>query len=75
MADSCGLMCYYPKWLQKYANSRAFIIVYGLFGTLHAASSIYFTVTLTTIEKRFKIPSQTTGKLMTDITNIRNNKL
>lgn len=37
------------------------MIVYGLLGTIQATSYLYFVITLTTIEKRFKIPSQTTG--------------
>lgn len=60
--SDCGLMYYRPKWLQKYANSKWFMIVYGLLGTVQATGYLYFVVTLTTIEKRFKIPSQTTGK-------------
>lgn len=37
------------------------MMVYGLLGTVQAMGYLYFIVTLTTIEKRFKIPSQTTG--------------
>lgn len=55
-------MCFRPKWLQKYANFKWFMIIYGLLGTFQATGYMYFVVTLTTIEKRFKIPSQTTGK-------------
>lgn len=57
----CGLFGLYPKWLQKYANSKIFIVVYGFLGLVQAMAFIYMTVTLTTLEKRFKIPSQTTG--------------
>jgi len=60
----CGVSCYHPGWLQKFANTKSFLIVYGLLGTIQAMSYLYFVVTLTTIEKRFKIPSQTTGKFM-----------
>ncbi|KAF7990327.1 hypothetical protein HCN44_000132 [Aphidius gifuensis] len=60
----CGLFGYYPKWLQKYANSKIFIIVYGFLGLVQAMAFIYMTVTLTTLEKRFKIPSQTTGLIL-----------
>jgi len=35
--------------------------VYGLLGTIQAMAYIYFVATLTTLEKRFKIPSKTTG--------------
>lgn len=61
--DSCGVSCWHPKWMSKFANTRYFMIVYGLLGTIQATSYLYFVITLTTIEKRFKIPSQTTGKM------------
>lgn len=56
------MMFFRPKWLQEYANFKWFMIIYGLLGTFQAMGYMYFIVTLTTIEKRFKIPSQTTGK-------------
>lgn len=57
----CGTSFWHPKWLQKFANPRAFLVVYGFLGTVQAMSYLYFIITLTTIERRFKIPSQTTG--------------
>jgi hypothetical protein len=63
MADTCGLgPCFRPTWLRKYATPRSFLIVYGLLGTIQAMAYIYFVATLTTLEKRFRIPSKTTGK-------------
>lgn len=58
----CGLAKWHPTWMQRFATSKSFMLVYGLLGTIQAMSYMYFVVTLTTIEKRFKIPSQTTGK-------------
>lgn len=60
--DGCGFSFWHPKWMSRFANTRWFMIVYGLLGTVQATSFLYFVVTLTTIEKRFKIPSQTTGE-------------
>ncbi|XP_073826986.1 organic anion transporting polypeptide 33Ea [Musca autumnalis] len=60
----CGLAKWHPAWMQRYANSKMFMAVYGLMGTIQAMSYMYFVVTLTTIEKRFKIPSQTTGIIL-----------
>lgn len=62
----CGLAYWHPAWLQKYATTKSFMYVYGLLGTIQAMSYMYFIVTLTTLEKRFKIPSQTTGESRTD---------
>jgi hypothetical protein len=62
MADTCGLgPCFRPAWLQKFATPFFFLIVYGLLGTIQAMAYVYFVATLTTMEKRFKIPSKTTG--------------
>lgn len=60
----CGFSwCGYPNFLQKFATTRTYIIVYGILGTFQAMGYVYFAITLQTIEKRFKIPSQTTGEL------------
>lgn len=60
----CGLSCWHPSWLQRFATSRSFIMVYGFLGTTQAMAYIYFVITLTTLEKRFKIPSSTTGIIL-----------
>ncbi|XP_037025259.1 solute carrier organic anion transporter family member 74D isoform X2 [Bradysia coprophila] len=62
--NMCGMSFWHPSWLQKFANSKTFLIVYGLLGTTQAMGYLYFVVSLTTIEKRFKIPSQTTGIIL-----------
>ncbi|XP_031636084.1 solute carrier organic anion transporter family member 74D-like [Contarinia nasturtii] len=59
--DGCGISCWHPQWIQKFAKTSWFIVVYSLLGTIQSAGTTYFNITLTTIEKRFKIPSQTTG--------------
>lgn len=63
MDSSCGIGCFKPFWLQKFASVKCFMAVYGLLGTIQAMAYVYLVVTLTTMEKRFKIPSQTTGKI------------
>ncbi|KAG5676086.1 hypothetical protein PVAND_005940 [Polypedilum vanderplanki] len=60
----CGFFNWYPKFLQRFANTRSFIAIYGLLGIFQAMGYIYFVITLQTIEKRFKIPSQTTGIIL-----------
>ncbi|XP_031619006.1 solute carrier organic anion transporter family member 74D-like [Contarinia nasturtii] len=61
---NCGFSCWHPTWIQKFAKTRWFIVVYALLGTIQTASSTYFYITLPTIEKRFRIPSQTTGIIL-----------
>ncbi|XP_046382790.1 solute carrier organic anion transporter family member 74D [Ischnura elegans] len=60
----CGFSWFAPRWLSGLATPKTFLVVYGLLGTLQAMAYIYFVATLTTLEKRFKIPSQTTGIMM-----------
>lgn len=62
--SKCGLCGIYPKWLEGRATAKVFIIVYGLLGTVQSMAFVYVMVTLTTLEKRFKIPSQTTGIIL-----------
>lgn len=62
MSDElCGIGQFKPKWLKRFANIKSFMTVYGLLGTIQAMAFVYLVVTLTTMEKRFKIPSKTTG--------------
>lgn len=62
---ACGASFWHPQCLQRFATKRTFIVVYGLLGTVQAMSFIYFVVSLTTLEKRFQIPSSTTGIVLT----------
>lgn len=59
---TCGVWCLKGNCLQKFANKKAYVILYGLLGCIFSASFAYFNGTITTLEKRFKIPSRTTGK-------------
>uniref|UniRef100_A0A182J4Z2 Solute carrier organic anion transporter family member n=1 Tax=Anopheles atroparvus TaxID=41427 RepID=A0A182J4Z2_ANOAO len=60
----CGISCWHPVWMQRFATPKSFILVYGFLGTVQAMAYIYFVITLTTLEKRFKIPSSTTGIIL-----------
>ncbi|XP_069675275.1 solute carrier organic anion transporter family member 74D-like [Periplaneta americana] len=57
----CGIAGYQPKWLQKLASKKTYVLVYGLIGMFDFAIGSYFVATISTIEKRFKIPSRTSG--------------
>lgn len=59
---TCGFWIFQGKFLQRFANKKAYVILYGLLGCLFSATYAYFNGTITTLEKRFKIPSRTTGK-------------
>lgn len=59
---TCGIACCKGKLLQRFANKKAYVILYGVLGCIFSASYSYFNGTITTLEKRFKIPSKTTGE-------------
>lgn len=60
---ACGIWWFKGPLLQKLANKKAYVFLYGVLGCIFSASYAYFNGTITTIEKRFKIPSRTTGWL------------
>lgn len=62
---SCGIGCCRGRLLQRFANKKAYVILYGILGCIFSASYSYFNGTITTLEKRFKIPSKTTGTSLT----------
>lgn len=59
---TCGIGCCKGRLLQRFANKKAYVILYGILGCIFSASYSYFNGTITTLEKRFKIPSKTTGE-------------
>lgn len=66
---SCGIWCCRGPNLQRLANKKAYVFLYGVLGCIFSASYAYFNGTITTLEKRFKIPSKTTGEFPVDILN------
>ncbi|XP_058460413.1 solute carrier organic anion transporter family member 74D-like [Malaya genurostris] len=58
---TCGFWILKGKYLQIFANKRSFVFLNGVIGCLVTGSYSYFSGTISTIEKRFKIPSRNTG--------------
>ncbi|XP_075166175.1 solute carrier organic anion transporter family member 74D-like isoform X2 [Haematobia irritans] len=61
---TCGFWCFKGPFLQKFANQTAYVIIYGMVGCVFSMSYSYFHGTISTLEKRFKIPSRNTGLIM-----------
>nr|CAD7261265.1 unnamed protein product [Timema shepardi] len=61
---TCGIGSFRPKWMQMFANTRWFMVVYTILGIVQSMSWMYTPATTTTLEKRFKTQSQTIGVLM-----------
>lgn len=49
------------KWRRKLINHKSYTFLFGAAGCMYSASFRYFSGTITTMEKRFKIPSRNTG--------------
>lgn len=66
---NCSSLCNGHKSL-RFANKKCFIFVFGVVGLIFASSHAYYNGTITTMEKRFKIPSKNMGFIATgnDIT-------
>uniref|UniRef100_A0A034W7N4 Solute carrier organic anion transporter family member 2B1 n=1 Tax=Bactrocera dorsalis TaxID=27457 RepID=A0A034W7N4_BACDO len=57
----CGFWFFKGTFFQRFANQTTYVILYGLVGCVLSMTYAYFNGTLTTLEKRFKIPSKNTG--------------
>lgn len=49
------------KWKRWFINRKTYTCLFGAAGCIYSASFRYFNGTITTMEKRFKIPSRNTG--------------
>ncbi|KFM63758.1 hypothetical protein X975_24263, partial [Stegodyphus mimosarum] len=63
-SSTCGMFSFRPRWLQPFANKKAFLAVFCLTSVLQGMYYTYFVSVLTTIEKLFQIQSKTTGIIM-----------
>ncbi|XP_016996788.2 solute carrier organic anion transporter family member 74D [Drosophila takahashii] len=58
---TCGFWIFKGRFYQRFANQTAYVLLYGIVGCIFSMTYAYFNGTITTIEKRFKIPSKNTG--------------
>ncbi|XP_052840962.1 solute carrier organic anion transporter family member 74D [Drosophila gunungcola] len=58
---SCGLSIFKGPALQRFATAHMFVIMYGIASCFLAMAFTYFTGTITTMEKRFNIPTKISG--------------
>lgn len=58
---TCGFWIFKGTFYQRFANQTAYVLLYGIVGCIFSMTYAYFNGTITTIEKRFKIPSKNTG--------------
>ncbi|XP_059613651.1 solute carrier organic anion transporter family member 74D-like [Phlebotomus argentipes] len=60
---TCGYWIFKGPFFQRFANKKAYVFLYGVVGCIFSATYAYFNGTITTLEKRYKIPSKNTGIL------------
>nr|XP_027224102.1 solute carrier organic anion transporter family member 3A1-like [Penaeus vannamei] len=61
----CGIGPFKPKWLQAFARTEVYLIVYCIAGIAHGMFFTYTVSVISTIEKRFKLTSKQTGVILT----------
>lgn len=60
----CGVGSYRPDWLQRFATSKYYALIFGLLGIFQGAYRTYLVGTLSTVERRFSLSSRATGIIM-----------
>lgn len=60
----CGIFCWKPEWLQRFPTKRYFIAVFLFATTIKGMAGSYFPSTISSVEKRLKISTETIGYVM-----------
>ncbi|GBL94500.1 Solute carrier organic anion transporter family member 1B2 [Araneus ventricosus] len=60
----CGIGCFKPRWMQPWATSRVYLILYSIIGILSGSYYSYLIGAMSTLEKRFAFKSKTSGFVM-----------
>uniref|UniRef100_A0A8D8QN49 Solute carrier organic anion transporter family member n=2 Tax=Cacopsylla melanoneura TaxID=428564 RepID=A0A8D8QN49_9HEMI len=60
----CGIGFFRGRTLQKFATQETFVLLYGILGATINMAGSYFSGTISTMEKRFRIPSQNMGIIL-----------
>ena len=55
---SCGIFSWRPKWLQKFANLKLYVLIYSTLSMIQSMGFSYANVVLTSVERRFGIKSK-----------------
>uniref|UniRef100_A0A6P4FCP7 Solute carrier organic anion transporter family member n=1 Tax=Drosophila rhopaloa TaxID=1041015 RepID=A0A6P4FCP7_DRORH len=58
---ACGFWIFRGPSMQRFATEQMYVILYGLAGCVMTMTFAYFNATITTLEKRYKIPTKITG--------------
>ncbi|SPP90186.1 solute carrier organic anion transporter family member 74D-like [Drosophila guanche] len=58
---TCGFWRFKGPTLQRFASENIYMVIYGIAGCFLSIAFSYFNGTLTTLEKRYRIPTKITG--------------
>ncbi|XP_017054172.1 solute carrier organic anion transporter family member 74D isoform X2 [Drosophila ficusphila] len=58
---TCGFWIFRGSFMQRFATEKMYVILYGLAGCVMTMTFAYFNATITTLEKRYKIPTKVSG--------------
>ncbi|KAH8258042.1 hypothetical protein KR038_005069 [Drosophila bunnanda] len=58
---ACGFWVFKGPFMQRCATEKMYVILYGIAGCVMTMTFAYFNGTITTLEKRYKIPTKTSG--------------
>lgn len=61
---SCGIGSWRPRWLQKFASPKVFLINFSLVAIFQGASFTYLIGAMTTLEKRYAFESKISGFIL-----------
>jgi hypothetical protein len=53
LTTTCGLFSWRPRWMQRFASPKYYIIVFSIVGLLGPMVFSYLSIALSTIERRF----------------------
>ncbi|GFR12861.1 solute carrier organic anion transporter family member 4A1 [Trichonephila clavata] len=62
--DQCGIGRFKPKWLQRFADPKIYLVIFCIVGVLEGAYFTYFVGILSTLEKRFAFDSKVSGVIL-----------
>ncbi|GIY31411.1 solute carrier organic anion transporter family member 5A1 [Caerostris extrusa] len=60
----CGIGRFTPRWLQKFADPKYYLIVFGVLAVLQGAYFTYFIGIISTLEKRYAFRSKVIAYIM-----------
>ncbi|XP_017024971.2 solute carrier organic anion transporter family member 74D [Drosophila kikkawai] len=58
---ACGFWLFKGPFMQRFATEKMYVILYGIAGCVMTMTFAYFNGTITTLEKRYKIPTKISG--------------